>query len=64
MDILMSKEKQTKPPAGKTAEVAGDETPPRGVEVLSLEIDEDFDLGSDPYNRTGSHCIIKIDDDG
>ena len=30
------------------------------VEVISLEIDEDFDLGGDPYNRTGTHCVIEI----
>jgi hypothetical protein len=31
-----------------------DETPPKGVRVLSLDIeDEDEDVGGDPYNRTG-----------
>ena len=33
------------------------------VEVVALEIDEDFDLGGDPYNHTGSHCIVKLRDD-
>ena len=29
------------------------------VEVVSLAIDEDFDLGSDPYNRTGQFMALK-----
>ena len=33
------------------------------VEVIALEIDEDFDLGGDPYNHTGSHCVINIRED-
>ena len=32
------------------------------VEVIALEIDEEFDLGGDPYNHTGSHCIVKLRD--
>lgn len=28
-------------------------------EVEELTIDEDFDLGADPYNSTGRHAIIK-----
>ncbi|MDH5455714.1 MAG: hypothetical protein OEY37_06550 [Gammaproteobacteria bacterium] len=31
-------------------------------ELLKLEIDENDDFGGDPYNRTGSHCILKIDE--
>lgn len=60
----MSKEKQIKPWPKRAEDIVVDETPPKGVAVLSLEIDEDFDPGGDPYNRTGSHCIIKLDDDG
>ena len=63
MDLLMSNEKPTKDRPLPANKVVVDETPLRGVEVLSLEIDEDFDLGGDPYNRTGSHCIIRIEDD-
>lgn len=37
--------------------------PSQDVEVIALEIDEDFDLGGDPYNHTGSHCIVKLRDD-
>lgn len=37
---------------------------PPAPEVINLEIDEDDDFGSDPYNRTGSHCVLKIGDDG
>lgn len=36
--------------------------PKQEVELIALEIDEDFDLGSDPYNHTGSHCIVKLRD--
>ena len=32
----------------------------RDVEVIALEIDEGFDPGGDPYNHTGSHCVIEI----
>jgi len=32
----------------------------KDVEVISLEIADDFDLGGDPYNHTGSHCVIEI----
>ncbi len=28
-------------------------------EIDELSIDEDFDLGGDPYNSTGSHVIIE-----
>ena len=36
---------------------------PQAPEVIKLEIDENDDLGSDPYNCTGSHCVLKIDND-
>jgi hypothetical protein len=26
-----------------------------------LTIADDFDIGGDPYNSTGAHCIIKSD---
>ena len=29
------------------------------VEVVSLAIDEDFDLGCDPYNRTGQFMALR-----
>ena len=35
------------------------ETPAKGVRVLSLQI-EDEDLGGDPYNRTGHFCLLDI----
>lgn len=38
-------------------------TKPPAPEVVSLEIDENDDFGSDPYNRTGSHCVLKIRED-
>ena len=30
------------------------------VEITSLEIENDPDRGSDPYNRTGQFCVVKI----
>lgn len=29
------------------------------VEITSLEIEQDPDQGSDPYNRTGQFCIVE-----
>ena len=36
---------------------------PPAPEVVNLEIDDNDDFGSDPYNRTGTHCVLKIGDD-
>ncbi len=33
------------------------------VEVLSLSIDENFDLGGDPYNRTGQFVALELKED-
>ena len=33
------------------------------VEITSLEIEKDPDRGSDPYNRTGQFCVVKISKD-
>lgn len=30
------------------------------IEVASLELDERFDVDTDPYNRTGSHFVAAI----
>jgi len=35
----------------------------RPMEVEELEIDESDDFGSDPYNRTGSHCVLELGED-
>ena len=35
----------------------------KNVKVLSLEIDENDDLGGDPYNHTGSFCVPEFSDD-
>ena len=67
---IMSKEKETV--AGRAARgqamrpaqpgiaQAGVASPKTDVEVVGLEIADDFDLGGDPYNHTGSHCVIEI----
>lgn len=44
-----------------TGKLAADKTPKREVEVMSFEIADD-DLGGDPYNHTGTHCVLKIDE--
>lgn len=31
----------------------------QGIEIVSLKIADELDAGGDPYNRTGSFCIIK-----
>jgi len=31
----------------------------QGIEILALNIANEFDAGGDPYNRTGSFCIVK-----
>ncbi|MEO1245401.1 MAG: hypothetical protein AAFX56_06900 [Pseudomonadota bacterium] len=31
------------------------------VEVVALAIDENFDAGGDPYNRTGQFMALKVD---
>ena len=30
------------------------------IEVTSLQIEQDPDVGSDPYNRTGQFCVVDI----
>ncbi len=30
-------------------------------DVDGLAIADDFDIGGDPYNSTGQHCIVKSD---
>lgn len=35
---------------------------PPAPDVVNLEIDES-DSGSDPYNHTGSHCVLDFVDD-
>ena len=68
-DVIMSNEKTTldsvsaKPFARGHASVAGSKRPVKEAEVTALSIDENDDFGSDPYNRTGSHCVLKIEDD-
>ena len=51
----------TWPAASGKGKVAGKKAPKRDVEVVSLQIADD-DFGGDPYNHTGTHCVLKIDD--
>ena len=44
------------------ATVAKSSKPAKAVKVVSLSIDENDDFGGDPYNHTGSHCALEIDD--
>ena len=50
------------PAARGKSKLAGTKAPQRDVEIVSLEIADD-DFGGDPYNHTGTHCVLKIDDD-
>ena len=34
----------------------------QGIDVMSLASAPELDSGGDPYNRTGSYCIIKVED--
>ncbi len=53
-------------PAGQEADVepkdASQAGRGHGIEILSLKIADELDTGGDPYNRTGSFCIIKNQD--
>jgi len=45
------------------ASVANSSKTAKDVKVISLSIDENDDFGGDPYNHTGSHCVLEFDDD-
>lgn len=68
MDVNMTNEKTmvdsvpAMPLARRHASVAGSARPVKDVKVVALSLDENDDFGGDPYNRTGSHCVLKIDE--
>lgn len=68
MDVIMSNEKATAdttpvtPAVRGKASVADSSKPKKDVKVVSLSIDENDDFGGDPYNHTGSHCVLEFDD--
>ncbi len=39
-------------------DIAVPERPVQQVEVTSLQIDHDYDLDCDPYNRTGQFIVV------
>ena len=45
----------------RKARILGQEHSRQDVEVVSFEIADD-DFGGDPYNHTGSHCVLKDDE--
>lgn len=69
MDVIMSNEKSTlestpaTPAVRGQASVANSSKPKKDVKVVSLSIDENDDFGGDPYNHTGSHCVLEFEDD-
>ena len=72
MDRIMSNEKTTNrllrkapvmPAVAGKGKLAGEKPEPREIEVVGLEIADD-DFGGDPYNHTGTHCVLKVDEDG
>jgi len=68
MDVIMTNEKTTVdsvpvvPAVRGQASVAESSKSAKGVKVISLSIDENDDFGGDPYNHTGSHCVLEFDD--
>ena len=60
---IMSTEKTTARKADsepvRDATKPEDETPPKGLRVLSLRLEEE-DQGGDPYNRTGQFYIAEL----
>ncbi|MEL7186555.1 MAG: hypothetical protein AAFN50_09005 [Pseudomonadota bacterium] len=51
-----------KPVKGNDA-VPGDRKRLKDVDVVSLEVVDPDDFGTDPYNRTGSFCIPDFEED-
>lgn len=43
--------------------VAGLKKRAGSIDAVALEIDENADFGGDPYNHTGSHCVLKFGED-
>ena len=35
----------------------------KSVEILELSLEEEPNMGSDPYNNTGEHIILKLRED-
>jgi len=68
MDVIMTNEKTALDSALVTPAVRGQATvaesskSAKDVKVISLSIDENDDFGGDPYNHTGSHCVLEFDD--
>ena len=68
MDVIMTNDKKTAesvpvvPAVRGQASVAESSKSAKGVKVISLSIDENDDFGGDPYNHTGSHCVLEFDD--
>ena len=68
MDVIMTNNKTTVdsvpvvPAVRGHASVAESSKPAKDVKVISLSIDENDDFGGDPYNHTGSHCVLEFDD--
>ena len=69
MDVIMTNDKSTAnstpatPAVRGEASVADSAKPKKDVKVISLSIDENDDFGGDPYNHTGSHCVLEFADD-
>jgi hypothetical protein len=68
MDVIMTNDKTTTesvpvvPAVRGQASVAETSKSAKDVKVISLSIDENDDFGGDPYNHTGSHCVLEFDD--
>ena len=49
------------PAVRRKGRLVSKQRPEPDVEIVSFEIADD-DFGGDPYNHTGSHCVLKIDE--
>lgn len=59
----IGKKTESEPAAGDAVRVvdARKRAPAPQVDVLSLELDIDDDVGGDPYNSTGQFCVPDFD---
>ena len=72
MDRVMTNEKREKSRAANDScvavvyrhhEAVKAKKPLEDIKIKSLSIAENDDVGGDPYNRTGSFCVPKFEDE-
>ena len=72
MDRVMTNEKREKiraandpyvPVVHRHHEAVKAKKPLENIKIKSLSLEENDDVGGDPYNRTGSFCVPKFEDE-